>query len=78
MGTTAKVSMAIGRDELAWAKKQARRRGKSLSSVVTEALAEQRRREALEDVLEWMGEGKAPVSRGELESVRRELRSRKR
>ncbi len=78
MTATAKVSVAIGRDELAWAKTLARREGKSLSAVVTESLAERRRLEALADVVEWMGEGQPPLTAAELNAARRELGARRR
>lgn len=42
--STAKVSVAIGEEELQWARSLARREGKSLSAVLTESLAERRRR----------------------------------
>jgi hypothetical protein len=42
--STANVSVAIGEDELAWARSVARREGKSLSAVLTESLAEKRAR----------------------------------
>jgi hypothetical protein len=73
MTTTAKVSIAIGRDELAWAKTLARREGKSLSAVVTESLAERRRLAALSDVVTWMQEGQQPLTSAELGAAQREL-----
>ena len=76
MTATAKVSVAIGRDELAWAKTLARREGKSLSAVVTESLAERRRLEALADVVEWMGEGQPPLTAAELRGAQRALGAR--
>lgn len=76
MSTTAKVSVAIGRDELAWAKTLARREGKSLSAVVTESLAERRRLAALAEVVAWMGEEQAPLTDLELSAAQRELSDR--
>jgi hypothetical protein len=73
MVSTAKVSVAIGRDELAWAKSLARREGKSLSAVVTESLAERRRLVALAEVVAWMEEGQPPLSDAELRVAQREL-----
>ncbi len=74
----AKVSVAIGEIELGWAKARARRERKSLSAVVTESLAAQRRLEALGEVVAWMSAGEPPLTRTEREAARRSLRSRKR
>lgn len=71
--STAKVSVAIGEEELAWARALARREGKSLSAVLTESLAERRRLVALREVVAWMGEGEAPLSDAELAAARRAL-----
>ncbi len=71
--STVKVSVAIGEDELAWARAVARRDGKSLSGVVTESLAERKRLAALREVVSWMGEGEAPLSEEELDAANREL-----
>lgn len=76
--STAKVSVAIGQDELAWARAEARRQGKSLSAVVTESLAERKRLEAMREVLEWMGEGKPPLTREEIDDAKKELGLEKR
>jgi hypothetical protein len=73
MTSTAKVSVAIGRDELAWAKTLARREGKSLSAIVTESLAERRRHTALAEVVAWMGEGQPRLTEAELEAARRAM-----
>lgn len=77
MVSTAKVSVAIGRDELAWAKTLARREGKSLSAVVTESLAERRRLVALAEVVAWMEEGQPPLSDAELRVAQRELAAKR-
>lgn len=71
--STAKVSVAIGEEELAWARALARREGKSLSAVLTESLAERRRLAALHEVVAWMGEGESPLSAAELAAARRAL-----
>lgn len=71
--STAKVSVAIGEDELAWARALARREGKSLSAVLTESLAERRRLAALREVVSWMGTGEPPLTTEELASASREL-----
>jgi|HubBroStandDraft_3_1064219.scaffolds.fasta_scaffold2809743_1 hypothetical protein len=78
MAATEKVSVAIGRDELAWAKALARREKKSLSAVLTEALAERRRLRALGEVVTWMAEDQPPLTKAELRAARRELDSRRR
>jgi hypothetical protein len=77
MTATAKVSVAIGREELAWAKALARREGKSLSAVVTESLAERRRLTALAEVVAWMGADQPPLTDAELNAARRELPGRR-
>lgn len=71
--STAKVSVAIGESELAWARSVARREGKSLSAVLTESLAERKRLTALREVVSWMGEGEEPLSPEELAAASREL-----
>lgn len=78
MPSTAKVSVAIGRSELDWAKTSARRQGKSLSTVVTESLADQRRLTALAEVVEWMGQGESPLTDGELRAALADLAERTR
>ena len=78
MAATAKVSVALGQAELGWAKARARREGKSLSAVVTEALASQRRLEALAEVVGWVREDQPPPTEAELGAADRALRSRRR
>lgn len=78
MGTTAKVSVAIGKDELGWVREQARTKGKSLSAVVTEKLAAQRRLEALGDVIDWMQRDQPALTKAELAAATRATRSPKR
>jgi hypothetical protein len=73
VSATAKVSVAIGRSERAWAKTSARRQGKSLSTVVTESLAERRRLTALAEVVEWMGHGESPLTDDELRAALADL-----
>jgi len=74
----AKVSVAIGEEELGWARSIARREHKSLSAVVTESLAAQRRLEALGEVVAWMSKRQAPLTRAERRAASRQLRSRRR
>jgi hypothetical protein len=71
--STAKVSVAIGEEELEWARSLARQEGKSLSAVLTESLAERRRLAALREVVAWMGNGAAPLSKEELATANVEL-----
>lgn len=73
--STAKVSVAIGEDELAWARTIARREGKSLSAVLTESLAERRRLAALREVVAWMSRGQTQLSAAELSEARRVVES---
>jgi hypothetical protein len=77
MTSTAKVSVAIGRAELAWAKTLARREGKSLSAVVTESLAERRRLTALAEVVAWMAEAQPSLTDEELNAAQRELAAKR-
>jgi hypothetical protein len=77
MTSTAKVSVAIGRAELAWAKTLARIEGKSLSAVVTESLAERRRLAALAEIVAWMGEAQPPLTDDELNAAQRELAAKR-
>jgi hypothetical protein len=74
----AKVSVAIAEAELDWAKAVARRDRKSLSAVVTESLAAQRRLEALGEVVAWMSKAQPPLTKAERAKTKRELRARKR
>jgi hypothetical protein len=75
VATTKKVSLAIGADELAWAKERARR-GKSLSSVVTEALRTARRLDARKEMIAWLFEGRPAPTEAELANLRAEWDSR--
>jgi hypothetical protein len=77
MTSTAKVSVAIGRSELAWAKTLARREGKSLSAIVTESLAERRRLAALAEVVAWMAEAQPPLTGDELSAARSDLAAKR-
>jgi hypothetical protein len=74
----AKVSVAIGRDELTWARDRAAKEGKSLSALLTETISERRRLDALAEVVAWMGDDKPALSEAELTAARRALRSRRR
>lgn len=70
---TSKVSVAIGDPELEWARARARAQGKSLSALLTETIAEQKRLEAMRNVLDWLGEGKPPLTRAEIDAAAEEL-----
>jgi hypothetical protein len=65
-----KVSVSIDEDDLAWLKRQAKRRGKSLSYVVTESVRQARRERALDEVLKWLDAPKLTLE--QLESYRRQ------
>ena len=52
MAATQKLSVSIGREEARWARARARRRKKSVSAVLTEALATVRQLEARREFLE--------------------------
>jgi Arc/MetJ-type ribon-helix-helix transcriptional regulator len=75
-----KVSVAIGLEDLAWARERADREGASLSSVLTAAIRATREREtrlahqrrALDRYLAWATKGK-PLTAEEIEAAQREL-----
>jgi hypothetical protein len=64
-----KVSVAIDETDLAWARKRAKREKASLSAVVSEALADQRRMEARRAFSREMAKHGPPVTREEIEAV---------
>jgi Arc/MetJ-type ribon-helix-helix transcriptional regulator len=49
-----KVSVSLDESDLAWLRQQAKRRGKSLSAVVTESVRQARRERALDELLRWL------------------------
>ncbi|MCA9595324.1 MAG: hypothetical protein KC776_18525 [Myxococcales bacterium] len=49
-----KVSVSLDSEDLAWLRKQAKRRKKSLSAVLTESVRRARREGALDEVLIWL------------------------
>jgi hypothetical protein len=59
---------------LEWAKRRAEDEGSSVSAVVTSAMRERRRLEAMREVDEWLGEDRPPLTDQDLEDVRREWR----
>lgn len=78
--TVTKVSVAIGQEELEWARGRAKREGRSLSAVLTDAMRrakeaeveEARRDAAWAELKAWVLDGK-PLTVEELEAARREL-----
>ncbi len=70
--STAKVSISMEKSALAWAKRVARRRKVSLSTVISEAVRQTQQAEARDRLLEMLGA--ADLSEDELERVRREWR----
>jgi hypothetical protein len=58
MARSVKLSVSIEKAELEWARREARRTGKTLSAVMTEALREQRRLEAMDRLLKKLGADK--------------------
>ncbi len=69
-----KISVSLSEEELAWAKKRAKRLKTSVSAVLTEAVKDQRRAEAGREVLSWLLEVNPPASSAELEEIEREWR----
>ena len=49
-----KVSVSLDEKDLRWLRSQAKRRRKSLSSVLTESVQQARRERALDEVLLWL------------------------
>lgn len=72
MASTEKISVTIPTDELEWARKRAEAEGASLSSIVSDALRERRRLEAMREVSAWLSEGQPEVTPAEIDAVRRE------
>jgi ubiquinone biosynthesis protein UbiJ len=65
-----KVSVSIDEKDLRWLRRQAKRRRKSLSSVLTESVQQARRERALDEVLRWLEAPKLTLER--LDEFRRE------
>lgn len=78
--TVRRVTIALGTQEYAWARKRARREGRSVSAVLTAAAREaaeseakrERQRKAWDAVSAWVLDGE-PASADELEAARRAL-----
>ena len=75
-----KISVAIGREELEWARSRAKREGTSLSAVLTEAARTVREQEARRkrqdaawsEFVAWATDGQG-LAAEQLEDARREL-----
>lgn len=71
MARTVKLSVSIEEAELEWARREARRTGKTLSTIMTEALREQRRLEAMDRLLKKLGADK--ISEEQIARLRAEV-----
>lgn len=71
MTSREKISISLDRDDVAWAKKTAKKRKLSVSAVVAEALAQQRQAETRAHLLSELGD--ADISAADVEAMRREL-----
>jgi hypothetical protein len=72
MPAVAKVSVSISSEDLAWAKRRARRGTTSLSAVVSEALRRQRQAEARTKLLDELGTN--DISSEDVSAIRAEIR----
>jgi hypothetical protein len=66
-----KLSVSIQREELQWARAHAEKAGKSLSAVLTEALRDKRRGEAMDRLLKKYGADK--ISDDQMAAIRAEI-----
>ena len=66
-----KISVSINSEDLAWAKRQAKRLGKSLSAIMSEALQRERRLDAGWELLAELGTD--DITEADLEAIRIEL-----
>ena len=73
MATTEKLSVSIGIDEAKWVRARARRKRKSISAVLTEALATVRQLEARREFLERLEPGEFATD-AEADEIRRQWR----
>jgi hypothetical protein len=67
-----KVSVSLRTDELRWVKARAKLLRKSVSSVLSDAVALQQQLEARRDVLTWLREKNPPPTAAELRAIERE------
>jgi UDP-N-acetylglucosamine:LPS N-acetylglucosamine transferase len=72
MATVEKLSVSLGAEEAAWARKQAEASGRSLSAVLTDALRRQRKLEAMDRLLAELGTD--DITEEDLAAVRAEWR----
>ena len=68
---TAKISISVSKEELSWARREARLRHRSLSAVVSDALRRARQAEARERLLAEFGDA-ARASPEELAEIYQE------
>jgi Arc/MetJ-type ribon-helix-helix transcriptional regulator len=66
---TSKVSVSLDEKDLAWLRAQAKRKRKSLSAVLTDALRQARRERAIDELLTWLDAPKLTLE--QLEEYRR-------
>ncbi len=71
MAGTEKLSVSIQSEELAWARAHAKRSGMSLSAVLTEALREKRRAEAMDRLLKKLRADR--VTAAQMAAIRAEI-----
>jgi hypothetical protein len=71
MAKVEKLSVSIHEEELAWARRHAKRSKKSLSAVLTEALRDKRRAEALDRLLRKLRAGE--ISDAKMAAIRAEI-----
>ena len=75
MGAAEKISISLSAEDLQWARRQAKKAGQSLSSVIAEGLRRQRQAEARELLLAELGT--ADISELDRNAVRDEWRQPK-
>ncbi len=71
MASTEKISISVGKDDLKWLRRRAKRSGGNLSAVIAEATRLLRQREARERLLARFGQD-AKVSEAEAAAIRAE------
>jgi hypothetical protein len=71
MAKAEKLSVSIDKDELAWARAHARATGRSMSAVMTEALRERRRTEAMDRLLQALGADE--IGAADMSAIRAEI-----
>lgn len=73
MAAAQKISISLGAEDLAWARRQAKAEAKSLSAVLAEAVRRQRQAEARARLLADLGTD--DITERERDAVRNEWRS---